>query len=345
MFLLLAGGLWGQASDSPAANEPPAVDPTTSVPANPASVDTGGEIFSLDGLTILPSSTPDVKEPGDTPNVPADGTGGPVSESNAPASDAAPPTTGEPGKEQGADGTDALFGGDMVDTANAQTQNTSPADDLLKSEGIVWSGSFSGSFYSKWGWNNLGSAGFSFGSPTDETLTPRASAGLGFDVRPKTDFRVFGKLRIDLTSWPIAFGSLRQADLAVDEIMANLPPGWTAQLNTNGDIEIRDPGGTLVSTIYLSDIPVAQQTDQPNAGVQPILDLSVFELFADFNWQNHLFFRLGKSLIPWGVGYFWSPADVVNTIPINPEDPSRDRQGPNCSRSSTRSARTALPST
>ncbi len=52
------------------------------------------------------------------------------------------------------------------------------------------------------------------------------------------------------------------------------------------------------------------------------------ELFSDFNWKNILFFRGGKQVINWGVGYFFSPADIVNLSSINPEDPEAELEGP-----------------
>ncbi|MCD6122593.1 MAG: hypothetical protein J7K04_12215, partial [Spirochaetales bacterium] len=54
----------------------------------------------------------------------------------------------------------------------------------------------------------------------------------------------------------------------------------------------------------------------------------VKELFSDFNWNNIVFFRGGKQTINWGVGYFFSPADIINLTPINPEDPEAEREGP-----------------
>ncbi|NLM26368.1 MAG: hypothetical protein GX208_09695, partial [Firmicutes bacterium] len=48
------------------------------------------------------------------------------------------------------------------------------------------------------------------------------------------------------------------------------------------------------------------------------------ELFSDFNYQDKIFFRGGKQTINWGVGYFFSPADVINVgkiYPQNPEEP------------------------
>jgi len=57
-------------------------------------------------------------------------------------------------------------------------------------------------------------------------------------------------------------------------------------------------------------------------------DTRIFELFSDFNWTDRLFFRVGKHTIRWGVGYFFSPADVLNLVPIDPADPTADRDGP-----------------
>lgn len=57
-------------------------------------------------------------------------------------------------------------------------------------------------------------------------------------------------------------------------------------------------------------------------------NLSVFELFADFNLNDKVYFRMGKSTVKWGVGYFWSPADVINLEPINVLDAEAQREGP-----------------
>jgi hypothetical protein len=52
------------------------------------------------------------------------------------------------------------------------------------------------------------------------------------------------------------------------------------------------------------------------------------ELFSDFTWNDTLFFRGGKHTINWGVGRFFSPADLLNVTEIDPEDPEADREGP-----------------
>ncbi|MBI9095472.1 MAG: hypothetical protein JEY71_11365 [Sphaerochaeta sp.] len=55
---------------------------------------------------------------------------------------------------------------------------------------------------------------------------------------------------------------------------------------------------------------------------------SLFELFADRSWNDQLFFRFGKHTVKWGVGYFWSPADVINISQIDVSDPTAQREGP-----------------
>lgn len=52
------------------------------------------------------------------------------------------------------------------------------------------------------------------------------------------------------------------------------------------------------------------------------------ELFGDFHYDDRVFFRIGKQTIHWGVGYFFSPADVINIGRIDPQDPEADREGP-----------------
>lgn len=52
------------------------------------------------------------------------------------------------------------------------------------------------------------------------------------------------------------------------------------------------------------------------------------ELFADFNYGNKVFFRAGKQNVKWGVGYFFSPADIINIGRIDPLNPEAEREGP-----------------
>jgi len=54
----------------------------------------------------------------------------------------------------------------------------------------------------------------------------------------------------------------------------------------------------------------------------------VKELFSDFQLGDAAFFRAGKQTISWGVGYYFSPADLLNIAEIDPEDPEAELEGP-----------------
>jgi len=56
--------------------------------------------------------------------------------------------------------------------------------------------------------------------------------------------------------------------------------------------------------------------------------VTITELFADFNWNKEVFFRAGKQTVNWGVGYFFSPADLLSLSRIDPENPDADLDGP-----------------
>lgn len=74
----------------------------------------------------------------------------------------------------------------------------------------------------------------------------------------------------------------------------------------------------------------AAAVSAPGGGsvVLSVPTVKVFELFSDFSYNDRLYFRFGKSTVKWGVGYFWSPADVVNLQPIDILDPTAQREGP-----------------
>ncbi|MHB0897875.1 MAG: hypothetical protein ACYC1A_10045 [Spirochaetales bacterium] len=77
---------------------------------------------------------------------------------------------------------------------------------------------------------------------------------------------------------------------------------------------------STTKTFLTSVAPTSASITAPN--------LSVFELFADFSLNDKVYFRFGKSTVKWGVGYFWSPADVINLEPINVLDATAQREGP-----------------
>jgi len=69
----------------------------------------------------------------------------------------------------------------------------------------------------------------------------------------------------------------------------------------------------------------ADPTDNPR-DLQDVFHVE--ELFSDFNWNDTIFFRGGKQTMNWGVGYFYSLADLLSISEIDPEDPDAEREGP-----------------
>lgn len=57
------------------------------------------------------------------------------------------------------------------------------------------------------------------------------------------------------------------------------------------------------------------------------LTVALHELFVDFVAAERAFFRVGRQLVKWGVGYFFSPADVINAGRIDPSQPDAEREG------------------
>ncbi|MCK4514196.1 MAG: hypothetical protein KAU31_03005, partial [Spirochaetaceae bacterium] len=232
------------------------------------------------------------------------------------------------------DDLDSLFAVDeIIDEAPEEAVTAgSPVSDLLVTEGVRWGGRIRGSVSADYGWDDVWTSDFGPLDPTSQSLDPSIGADLFFDARPEEEFRAFGKLKIDTTTdgeFDIAGLALTAGDIDTSA----LPEGWTAEENEDGDTEIRDGAGTLITTIPADGTTDEETDDEPeedpgSVGTPPGLEILVFELFADYVWQDQLFFRFGKHTIKWGTGYFFSPADVLNLTAVDAEDPTADREGP-----------------
>jgi len=66
----------------------------------------------------------------------------------------------------------------------------------------------------------------------------------------------------------------------------------------------------------------------PRSSDKAIPNISIFELYADVDYREKIYIRAGQQVVNWGVGYFFSPADVLSRIPINPLLPTLEREGP-----------------
>ena len=130
------------------------------------------------------------------------------------------------------------------------------------------------------------------GAGVSSSFVPNLEADLFVDARPYPYFRVFSKFRI---VYP--FGGMGQG-----VSQAQIQP---------------------FASVY-----AAPQTAGGAAAASLIPNISVFELFVDMNDDQRIFLRMGQQVIHWGVGYFFSPADIISLTPINPLQPALERQGP-----------------
>jgi len=76
-----------------------------------------------------------------------------------------------------------------------------------------------------------------------------------------------------------------------------------------------------------TEYPFYDTADSGTSTVK-VPDIEIFELFADWSYKDSVFLRFGKHTVKWGVGYFFSPADVINIGTIDPLDPEAQREGP-----------------
>lgn len=53
----------------------------------------------------------------------------------------------------------------------------------------------------------------------------------------------------------------------------------------------------------------------------------IHELFGDLSMGSFGQLRVGKQAALWGVGYWWSPADILSLTPIDEQDPEAEREG------------------
>lgn len=187
---------------------------------------------------------------------------------------------------------DAMFGSeDMVETV-VESESGSAVKSLLVSDAVRVGGRFTGSGASSWTWNDPWEGSFDLTAPDDYGLVPSLSALLFFDARPTEESRFYGSMK---TSWPFTTSTsvLTGASYVPASI---LPPA---------DISV----ATTSTTLSLPNI-------------------EVFELFSDFSWNDSLYFRFGKQTVNWGVGYFFSPANILNLQTIDPNDPTAQLEGP-----------------
>lgn len=188
---------------------------------------------------------------------------------------------------------DELFGAeDAVVETVAESDEGAAVQSLLVSESVRIGGSFVGKASGSWTWDDPWGGSFDPAAPDSYGLAPELSALVFFDGRPTESTRFYGSVK---TAWPFITST-----------------------------------SVLTGAEYMpeSAFPAAEPSVATSSTTLGLPNLEIFELFSDFSWNDSLYLRFGKQTINWGVGYFFSPANVMNLEAIDPFDPEAQLEGP-----------------
>ncbi len=134
----------------------------------------------------------------------------------------------------------------------------------------------------------------------------------------------------DTTSNPAE--ALLTAPLAIGGVF-NLSAELGLNLSADEDQNLLSSGvADLSTTLYLDARPNSDFRffSKGNLGysTEEGLHFDLRELFADFDIEDRVYLRAGKQTVNWGVGYFFSPANLVNLERVDPENPEAELSGP-----------------
>ncbi|HCH22853.1 MAG TPA: hypothetical protein DE179_00980 [Oceanospirillaceae bacterium] len=88
-------------------------------------------------------------------------------------------------------------------------------------------------------------------------------------------------------------------------------------INASGTVTMDARPSASLRALVKADYSVDQDTS----------DTSLREAFVDWTIGESWYTRTGKQVMHWGVGYFYSPADLINSDSIDAADPEADRKG------------------
>jgi hypothetical protein len=114
-----------------------------------------------------------------------------------------------------------------------------------------------------------------------------------------------------------------------DDPDENLLLGLKARLS----FDARPSGDFRVFGKFTIDYPFSESAvdsdSTPTAtSTVSVANVGVYELFADFDWSDRVFFRVGKQNLGWGVSRFYQIADPLSVGVKDPTNPSTDLEGP-----------------
>lgn len=199
---------------------------------------------------------------------------------------------------------DLFFGDDdgIIEMEEIAAPKTDLKNGVIFETGSVKIG---GNFNLSLGTTTVFNDGDNFKDSVKETaLSPTAEAMLTIDARPAENLRMYMKTGI---AYPfVTKGNSPLNTITIPSTL--LPPEIQAVLGNNGAYVYFTSDNSPRNLFYVK------------------------ELFTDFNIGENVAMRFGKQTVTWGVGYFYSPADVINSA-IDPENPTEQVEGPLCLRS------------
>jgi hypothetical protein len=122
------------------------------------------------------------------------------------------------------------------------------------------------------------------------------------------------------------FQSYFQGNFGLD---ARLPKGIRGYFNLSADYY---PAGLSQSRVFkvplaYLGVPVYYDTIDLAAAEKTYAVFNINEIFMDINFGKRVYFRIGKQLLKWGVGYLWTPTDMISVEKKNIQDSSQVMQG------------------
>jgi hypothetical protein len=128
-----------------------------------------------------------------------------------------------------------------------------------------------------------------------------------------------------LESKGLTWGGELTADARIELPYGDLPP---TSLAAWGDVEDR-LSYDLGAKLFFDSRPDRNYRVYGSVKADyPFDKAQVFELFTDFNWKERLFFRFGKQTMGWGLSRFYQPADPLSLGVKDPQDPTKELEGP-----------------
>jgi hypothetical protein len=184
-----------------------------------------------------------------------------------------------------------------------------------------------------------------FGGPDDivRVIDVETAAAGTVDLVEKESFKpafgVSGSARtgasLDFYAIPPSTGAEGAAlsASATASLEADAVPSEIVHLNSKGQAtmengSLSEAGGSAYVDIRPSELSRFYLSGEYSweTGSDPVAKVS--ELFVDAAFDRFAFFRIGKQRVSWGMGYYYSPADVLSLAAIDPEDPTALREGP-----------------